>query len=430
MSTGTPAMNFYLECRDCQLYFAIYFPHRTDFLHRMTARPSVPESRRWPLSPAVALVLVAAMVMAAGCIEPGYRPDNDIVIVKITPDATVEWTKVIDSGGNDEAYRIIQTPDENLALYASLKGENFTGLMKISRKTGEILWKTPLVEMGCGSGLTAARNGDILSTGGVNICRINSDGSVVWNRSTELNGFGQTLLESSDGYVIGGGQTDWHKSGTEIRYDKHGNLTPRLSEQDKRKNGIPVTQATVARLDAEGNLLWQTFLGQYDVREPVRMIVHLENNRGYIACTAHHVIRLDEGGKYISRILIDTLPAYDNGTSAGQNQTYSVSCPSDFVFYDSQGEAVTKKTISNVTVVIRTEGGGFFAAGFPGPTQLSGEIAERAQDGNLHVVKFKSDGTKDQETSVQGVLVNSVGQIIQTSDGGYAILGGNDKEWR
>jgi hypothetical protein len=45
-------------------YFTIYFPPRTDFCYRMTARPIVPESRRRLVQAAVAL----CVGLAAGCI--------------------------------------------------------------------------------------------------------------------------------------------------------------------------------------------------------------------------------------------------------------------------------------------------------------------------------------------------------------------------
>jgi len=46
----------------------------------MTARPVDPESRRRPVSAAVALVLVmVAVLLAAGCVSPGFGSQNQTV---------------------------------------------------------------------------------------------------------------------------------------------------------------------------------------------------------------------------------------------------------------------------------------------------------------------------------------------------------------
>jgi hypothetical protein len=48
-------------------YFTIYLSERTEFFSHMTERPLFPESWSGSVYAAVALVLVAAMMMAAGC---------------------------------------------------------------------------------------------------------------------------------------------------------------------------------------------------------------------------------------------------------------------------------------------------------------------------------------------------------------------------
>jgi hypothetical protein len=45
----------------------------------MTARPLDPDSRRRPVYSAVALVLLLAMVMAAGFVSPGFGSQNQTV---------------------------------------------------------------------------------------------------------------------------------------------------------------------------------------------------------------------------------------------------------------------------------------------------------------------------------------------------------------
>jgi hypothetical protein len=93
--------------------------------------------------------------------------------------------------------------------------------------------------------------------------------------------------------------------------------------------------------------------------------------------------------------------------------------------------AVAKQTLKrlNVTIAGSTNDGGYIAAGFPGTTRLlwDAPVRERGQEGTLHIVKLRMDGSIDWDRAVQGPVVNSVSQIMQTSDGGYVLVCGNDK---
>jgi hypothetical protein len=411
---------------------------RAEFSILMKTDPGAEKSRTMPVSIILILSIVLfSALLAAGCDEP---PDNHIVIVKLTPNATVEWTEMLDSGGGDLAYRMIQTPDDNIAIFCSLK--NFKGLVKLSRSTGKMLWKTSLSEQGCGSILTTGRNGDIISAGGPNICRINSDGVVVWNRTTQLDGSALSILETSDGgYIVGGIKTDFYVPQT-IYVSREGtvyeNVTPELSEREKRQNGIPVTHIILARFDSRGNVVWDTVLVSAVASNRI-ITIDLENEQGYVIQTENQVIRLDEQGTLISTKNIDSIPGSDTGSPSEpnlkhygslseQNLQYFV-YPTDFIFYNPLGDAVVKQSLKKISVVSGTDEGGYIAAGFPGDNSLSRIFHSRAREGNLHVIKIRGDGSREWDEPVYGVTVNTVDQIIQTSDGGYALMCANDKRW-
>lgn len=57
----------------------------------MTARPISAERRRWPLSAAVALVLLLAMAMAAGCVS---QPPNNIIPENSSENATKSTSEI------------------------------------------------------------------------------------------------------------------------------------------------------------------------------------------------------------------------------------------------------------------------------------------------------------------------------------------------
>ncbi len=411
----------------------------------MTTRPIFAESRRRPFIAAVALVLAMMAVLLAtgcigcflsptGCMVGGDPPDIYIKVIKLTPNATVEWSKVLDSGGYLGVYRIIQTPDNNLVVYRHLQYENFFNLVKISRTTGEIFWKTPFDnENGCGHGpLALGNNGDIISAGGPNICRINSEGVVVWNRTTQFNGSIFSIMETPDnGYFVGGSRIDTYKFNTEFHYDESGNLIQQSEMKDRREF---VSQTTVARIDADGNIVWQTFLGRENLHDPVKIIVDKKQGTGYVAQTEGFSIHFDKNGKLLNKTRISFLPEADKATFSRTNLTRYIyplngnGYPTLVIFYDDPGYAVATLTLSNVSHVISpTNDGGYISAG-TGPRkkiQSPDDLPENRSilDERLQITTYNSDGTRAREIPIPGVIVTGVVDIIQTSDGGYALVG-------
>ena len=339
-------------------------------------------------------LMMLAVLLAAGCDEP---PNNDIVIVKLTPNATVEWSHVIDSGGNDRAFQIIQTPDNNFVLFCDLPGQNFRGLVKIS-PGNTINWKLPME-----SGIIQGKNGDIISYDGSDIFRIDAGGNVVRNITTRQDGDTSSILETPDnGYIVGGVKDDIFENGSEIIYDERGKFIGQRPVNEMTGRRMPFRQTTVARLDAKGNVIWQTYLGREGSRDPARMIIHLDNTQGYMVLAGEKIIRLDEHGIYMRITDIDAVPEYDTLSPSQKNLTPSFTYLPYFIFYNSQGMAVAKQTLKrlNVTIAGSTNDGGYIAAGFPGTTRLlwDAPIRERGQDGTLHVVKLRPDGSIDWDT--------------------------------
>jgi hypothetical protein len=338
----------------------------------------------------------------------------------------VEWSQVIDSGGNDRAFQIIETPDKNFILSCELPGQNFRGLVKISQGKN-INWKLPK-----GSGIIPGKNGDIISYSGSEIFRIDAGGNIVRNITTHHEGDINTILETPDnGYIVGGVKDDIFENGTEIVSNERGKITGQRPVNEMTGRRMPFRQTTVARLDATGNVIWQTYLGGDGSRDPARMIIHLDNNQGYMVLAGEKIIRLDEEGIFLWITDIDAVPEYDTLSSSQKNLTSSATYLPTFIFYNSLGMPVAKQTLKrlNVTIAGSTNDGGYIAAGFPGTTRLLWDAAarERGQNGTLHIVKLTPDGSTDWNRAVNGPEVTSVSQILQTSDEGYLLVCGNDK---
>ena len=382
-----------------------------------------------------ALMLVLFMVfLIAGCSQKfnlDYQPDNDIVIVKLAPNATMEWSKVIDSGGDDHVHSIIQTPDNNYVIVASSQPGRHPGtygLMKFS--PDKILWNVSflktdvsVLETKCSTPVILARNGDLIAG---DLCRINPDGIVLWNRTVPVNGYVQSIIETDDGgYIVGGGRYDPYEAGSKIQYDDNGNITGQRSEENWTAAHNLAEQTMIAKIDPSGNVTWQTSLGNMGFKDPVWLIIDLHNDQGYVAQTKKDAIRLDKDGHYVSvQHLNYEVPETDNGTINGKPLTDYVSYSPGLVFYNQSGMAIAKLKLNNAsTSTSRTSDGGYISAG------LADTSHNKAIDGNLRVIKLRTDGTKEWDRNISGVLVTGVNQIIQTSDGGYVLAGEYDKEW-
>ena len=75
-----------------------------------------------------------------------YIPNHDIVLIKVTPTGSLEWSKIIDTGKDDTANMIIPTNDGGAVIPAHLT--NRWSLIRFS-KDGSIVWDKDLVESGC-----------------------------------------------------------------------------------------------------------------------------------------------------------------------------------------------------------------------------------------------------------------------------------------
>jgi hypothetical protein len=340
-------------------------------------------------------IVLVLSVLIAGCVNLDYKPNRDIVVVKLTPNASLEWSRVIDLGGDDYAHKIIQTPDNNLVIGTTIFNQKFVGLMKIS-PDNKLLWNISFFDKNCiPSRIIIGRNGDIITADG-NICRLNSDGVIIWNRSMPVNGYISAIAETPDnGYVVGGGNNS-------------------------------AEQPVIAKIDPTGNITWQTSLAKEGFKDAVQLIFIPQDGKGYVAQTVKEVIRVDNNGNYTGVTHLGwEVPETDNGTIDGQPLIRYIAYSPGLIFYNQTGMPVAQMTLKNAsTIVSRTTDGGYISAGLADSSNF------KAIDGNLRILKLKPDGTRDWERNVSGVLVTGVNQIIQTSDGGYALIGENDKEWR
>lgn len=340
----------------------------------MTARPIVPECRRRLVCAAVALVLLAAMLLAAGCDE---TPSKDIVVIKLTPNATLSWSKVIDTGDEDTAEEIIPASDGGFVISAGLYGMDhpqgrYPYLIKFSRD-GNFLWNRSTYELNCDYGtLTNNPNGEIITVAGNDFCRFNSDGELISN---------ETISH------IGG-----------ISYHS---------------------------------------LREYGFTNAPTSVIELKNKRGYIVVVqnqSYHPfsVFLDLNSTFINATPLETLPEISPSAVIDLQWEYKDiphNLPYQVVFFDREGNAVARQILYNTSsITTQTDDGGYISAGFMDSSQfLSPYTHSKATEGNLHLTKLFPNGTLQWDTTIPNVTINEAVGIIQTSDGGYAILCENNK---
>ncbi len=155
----------------------------------------------------------------AANVKGNEGPQNDIAIYKITKQGNLSWTKVYDSGVDEQATSVIATRDGNLVLAGYF--DNFReGLVVKANMQGDTLWWrtfNPTPEDDYFEGILELENGNLVAVGltlptagNVNILlvKLDSKGNPLWSRSlgaNDKNDIGYDVAPTVDGgFVITG----------------------------------------------------------------------------------------------------------------------------------------------------------------------------------------------------------------------------------
>jgi len=372
-----------------------------------------------PLRTLIALVFLAALLLAAGCIEPGYQPNNDIVVIKLSPNGSLEWSKIIDKGGNDQADIIIPTSDGG-----SLISANYDCLIQLSGN-GTVLWEKNYRDPLCmASALTMLQEGSFIvgSSGNGVVCKIDKDGNLLWNKSSvkfdsEMTSRIHSIIETNDG-------------------------------------GFLVAGNYLTLLDPEGRPLWQH---SYDTRDGMPgyqgiFSVAEKKNGGFFGLARKYgelfLLHFDKNGVIIGNSSLNVsdmssgLIGGDKGYSLLLFNTTNSSV--EMIGLNPDGIVTRRKTLFDATAqrvlsqnpIIITNDGGIFSAIIRNPDATTDVLAEKGKIG-VGGSKLNSEGMiewsnisltlcKPQKTTTNVKLNN----VIQTSDGGFVILGLRDNFWK
>ena len=143
------------------------------------------------------LFLIVGVLLVAGCLYEDYVPKHDIILIKVTPTGTLEWSKIFDSGKDDRSQSFFQTSDGGYAMLGEIEDEHqfmvyHNDLIKFSNN-GDVQWNRTLYKLNCGGEFLILDPDRLLLTYVSSpelgeICKFNLRGDLVWNGTAVIIG--------------------------------------------------------------------------------------------------------------------------------------------------------------------------------------------------------------------------------------------------
>lgn len=386
---------------------------------------------------AIAIGLLFTSFFTFGCIGKDYVPNGDIKILKLDPNGTEQWNTTIDSGRDDRGHIIIETSTggyiiagEKNSIPSGIRIPRVIGLDKRGTvimdrdfpdsplitsivpvpegeyvaasagdlifgldESGEKVWEIPLAHRLSEkpadisvSSLSSSSDDKLFalvdmsgSKPEIQIIMLSVNGSVEQKEtdSIQKNQSAASFVRTRDGgYAVAGYTTDpVMEQGTIV----HVNVTGWIKETDRN-----------------GTLLWKHAVENGKTSKNVRInkIWSLRENSGGEIEILYNIVRYGT----------------DNG---GTTETVELSCGQD-------GTVSNEKHLNANGPIAWTSDGGYVFAAFPVP-QKTGYADWSSGSQSMHVIKLDHTGVVIWDTKF-GITNGGAESIIQTRDGGYAIL--------
>jgi len=361
-------------------------------------------------------VVTVAVLLAAGCMGEDYVPDNDIIVIKLASDGSLAWSQIINNGGDDKASILIPTKDGGVIIPV-----NYFSLFRLSTN-GETLWERDFVDSGCMvDTLIQLRDGNFVtgsSATGV-ICKIDTDGNLVWNRTIKNNESGVIspyfVTETTDGITLVAGnyiaQLDQEgRSAWQRSYVKEGHRIFSVIEMKRNGDLLGLSQKDdqlfLLKMDRNGTITANSSLGKYNEDSLSRLY---STKNGYSMYFFNSI-----------NSTMETLEIDSDGKNT-QNKAVINAAPSPWVL------------LQNPNIMTNDDGYASVIVRYP-DSQTNSPAGGRKI--SLGVKKMDADGamvwTSTSVTFCKPVSeINiQIKNIVQTSDDGYVILGLRDNFWK
>jgi uncharacterized delta-60 repeat protein len=304
----------------------------------------------------------------------------DMYVVKLDSSGNVVWTKTIGGIGDDQAWSIIRSSDGNyvVAGWTNSFGSNYDFYVVKLDSSGNIIWTKTIggsgddqawsITQSSDGGYVVAGRTSSFGAGGWDfyVVKLDSSGNVQWTKT--IGGPGSqdeawSIIQSSDGGYVVAGWSDSFGAGLRDFY--------------------------VVKLDANGNVVWSKTIG------------------GNYGDGAHSIIQSSDGGY----VVVGSTESF----GAGGWEMYIVKL-------DSSGNVQWTKTIGgpaffdDAVSIIQSSDGGYVVSGYTNSFGAGGD--------DFFVVKLDSSGNVVWAKTIGGIGDDAWGDsIIQSSDGGYVVVG-------
>jgi hypothetical protein len=427
------------------------------------------ELRIWTLALLAMVVLVLAV--SAGCIGHEYVVNRDIVVLKLSPDGSLEWTKVVDNGFDDMAEDLVELPGGGYALAGSIAD-------------GRRAWPRPVLIQLSPDGAVASQRfvtdgfgvaravaladdgGTAVLTGNGTVVRFTPDGQVLWTRLTGIPE-AQALVRTADGGFLAGGQSEElpvNDTGgpgiivqlpvTATETGAESSVHPRTVEPVAsrttlplpRPGGMRLPKAMVVRLAPDGAIAWE---GLYDngglegvqscAEGPDRagflVAGYGYNSSGSVGSNPLLALRLGPDGAPSSVTQVDSTwdSIWTRADVAGYRVLYRNTSLTESGFdsgsvidaiLDRDGRVLERRFIDASIVVTWTANGGYFSVGVPaGGNGLYDDAPVCSEGGCIyHARTFDSQGALVADRALLVPQFDQAQKVVQTADGGFAVL--------
>jgi len=316
---------------------------------------------------ALALVLLLAMVMAAGCTQGRFAQEQDIEIVKINSNGTVSWNTTIDYGNDEEMLDILEMDDGSFIIAG--------GSSPIKDCTGYSTPEPP---------------GYIPTPRDAQLIGLSRNGDILWLRNYSTNGNGgmKSVFKNPDQTLdaISAMGELWHlqPDGSVIEH-RSVNITQISSAVKTHDGGYIIVGSDVSRLDSEGTTIWDVW-SEGSRFNKFSQVVELPDNRGYLLGASYYnesnqkthisIVKINPVGELISKTPVAELTIlYSDYNLQQVSDGYMLSYIESYLPSGPSIAGVRMDRIGNVTssgsiryldsVFIPTKDGGYLSIKYP-----------------------------------------------------------------